>query len=88
MKKTFLYRAKINKATENNCIIWLDICRKLCNLALEQKISVYKQYGKSISKYEQDKQLVELKKDFLEFKQIGSQCPQRESPGFGRGECQ
>jgi len=76
MKKSFLYRAKISKATESNCILWLDTCRKLYNLALEQRINIYKQYGKSITGYDQSKQLVGLKKSFTEFKLINAQCLQ------------
>ncbi|MFH1452405.1 MAG: transposase, partial [Armatimonadota bacterium] len=76
MKKTFLYRAKINKATEDNCRKWLEACRILYNAALEQRILVYNQHKKSISVYEQMKQLVELKVVFPEFKLIGSQVLQ------------
>ena len=76
MRKTYLYRAKINKATEANCNQWLNVCRRLYNLALEQRISVYRQYRKSISLYEQMAQLPELKQAFPEFKLVGSQVLQ------------
>lgn len=76
MKKTYLYKAKINNHTEANCNQWLNICRTLYNLALEQRISVFRQYRKSISVYEQMLQLPELKEAFPEFKIAGSQCLQ------------
>lgn len=76
MRKTFQYRAIINKQTEANCLQWLEICRILYNLALEQRISIYRQYGKSISYFTQQKQLPELKREFLEFKAIGAQVLQ------------
>ncbi|MDP6685834.1 MAG: helix-turn-helix domain-containing protein, partial [Candidatus Omnitrophota bacterium] len=76
MRKTYLYKAKITKKTAANCNQWLDICRTLYNLALEQRVSIFRQYKKSISVYEQMEQLPELKKAFPEFKIVGSQCLQ------------
>lgn len=61
MRKTYLYRAKISKQTEGKCLEWLNLCRKLYNLALEEKIYAYKNFGKSISLYEQSAQLPKLK---------------------------
>ncbi len=76
MRKTFLYRAKINKQTEANCNQWLNLCRRLYNQSLEQRIKTYKEEGKSVFVYEQMSQLPELKKTFHEFKIVGSQCLQ------------
>ena len=76
MRKTYLYRAKINKQTEANCNQWLNLCRRLYNQSLEQRIKTYKEEGKSVSVYEQMSQLSELKKTFHEFKIVGSQCLQ------------
>ena len=76
MRKTYLYRAKINKQTKTNCEQWLDLCRRLYNQSLEQRIKAYKEEGKSISVYKQMSQLPELKKTFPEFKIVGSQCLQ------------
>ena len=76
MRRTFLYRAKLNKATEANCNQWLETCRILYNLALDQRISIYKQHGKSISAVTQMSQLPELKEAYPEFKAVGSQCMQ------------
>ncbi len=76
MRRTYQYRAKISKQTEKNCLEWLELCRTLYNLALEQRISIYRQYGKTISANEQKKQLPELKMAFPEFKTVGSQVLQ------------
>ena len=76
MRRTFQYRAIINKETESNCLHWLTLCRILYNLALEQKISIYRQYEKSISCIDQKNQLPELKAGFPEFKTVGSQVLQ------------
>jgi len=76
MKKTFQYRAIINKQTETKCNQWLETCRILYNLALEQRISIYRQYRKSISCIDQKNQLPDLKKEFFEFKAVGSQVLQ------------
>jgi len=76
MRKTFLYKARINKQTEANCNQWLETCRILYNLALDQRISTYRQYRISVSVYEQMGQLTDLKKAYPEFKAVGSQCLQ------------
>lgn len=76
MRKTFQYRAKINKETEANALDWLDKCRTIYNLALEQRVMLYKQWKANISCYDQEKELTELKKQFPEFKVVDAQCLQ------------
>ena len=76
MRKTFQYRAKINKQTEANCLQWLETCCILYNLALEQRINAYRQDKKSITCITQKNQLPDLKKEFPEFKIVGSQVLQ------------
>src|SRR5271169_4330142 len=76
MRKTFLYKAKINRQTEANCSQWLETCRSLYNLALDQRISVYRQHRISVSAVSQMAQLPELKEAFPEFREVGSQCLQ------------
>lgn len=73
MRKTFLYRAKINKQTESNCNRWLDICRDVYNSALNQRIDRFKETGKSLSCYDQIYQLPSIKKNFPEIKIVNSQ---------------
>ena len=76
MYKSFRYKAKISKTTEKTCFRWLDLCRTLYNAALEQKMTNYKQFGKSMTTFDQIKQLPEMKREFTEFKEIDSGCLQ------------
>jgi putative transposase len=76
MRKSFQYRAILNQQAETNALCWLELCRTLYNVALEQRISVYKQSKKSISLYDQQSQLPELKEVYPEFAKVGSQCLQ------------
>lgn len=76
MRKTFKYRAKINKETEANAFKWLELCRILYNLMLERRIKQYKGNGKSISYFTQCNSLPQLKKDRPEFKIINAQTLQ------------
>jgi len=74
MWHSFKYRAKLSKETEANCNQWIEQCRILYNLALEQRISVYDQSKKSVSYFSQSGELPELRKAFPEFKQVDAQC--------------
>ncbi len=76
MRRTYLYRAKISKQTEANCNHWLGLCCNIYNQSLEQRIKAYKEEGKSISVYNQMKQLPALRKYSPEFKAVGSQVLQ------------
>jgi len=76
MYKCYKYRAKINRETEKNATEWLELCRQLYNLCLEHRRDIYRQHKESISCYDQIKQLPDLKKEFPEFKQVGSQVLQ------------
>jgi len=76
MKKTFKYRAKINKQSEANAKQWLDLCRYLYNSCLEQRINSYKTTGKGITANQQMVQLPPLKTKQVEYKQVNSQTLQ------------
>jgi len=76
MKKSFKYRIEANSQTIKNTITWLDLCRNLYNAALEQRITTYRHNHKSISRYDQNKELPGLKEAFPEYKVVGSQCLQ------------
>jgi len=76
MKKTYKFRAYINQATEKQTNIVLELCRQVYNLCLSQRINAWKLHRKSISKFDQIKQLPELKQYYPEFKQIPSQSLQ------------
>ena len=71
--KTYKFRAYPNKATEAQTINVLELCRQVYNLALEQRIMIYKQSKKSLSCYDQHLQLSEFKKEFTQFKKVPSQ---------------
>ncbi|HRR95409.1 MAG TPA: helix-turn-helix domain-containing protein, partial [Candidatus Ratteibacteria bacterium] len=57
MKKTFKYRIKTNKKILTDTDEVLNLCRVLYNLCLEQRINAWKYHKKSISCYDQIKQL-------------------------------
>ncbi|MFA5790778.1 MAG: transposase [Caldisericia bacterium] len=76
MKKTFKYHIKANNTTIQSAEKVVDLCRILYNLCLEQRIFVWKHYQKSISKFEQMKQLVSLKAVFPDFNNVPSQTLQ------------
>ena len=76
MKKTYKYRLLANQQVFQTADNWLELCRRLYNTALEQKITVYKQNKSSLSAYTQMGQLPELKDAFPEYKLVGSQVLQ------------
>lgn len=76
MKKTFKYRLEAAPQTFQQAGYWLELCRRLYNTALEQRIAIYRQNKGSISCFSQIKQLPELKMAFPEYKEIGSQALQ------------
>lgn len=76
MRRTFQYRVQLSGETEAHCFNWIERCRKLYNLSLEQRITIYQQSKVSLSCYDQINQLPELKEAFPEFAQVGSQCLQ------------
>lgn len=76
MRKTFKYRLQGNSKTFEKAEIWIDLCRKLYNIALEQRISIYRQnHGRTYS-YAQMRQLPELKVAFPEYKEVNGQVLQ------------
>ncbi len=60
--KTYKFKLKLTKKQENTCKSWINSCRSLYNLALNERIMVYEMRKKSVSKYDQYNQLPELKK--------------------------
>ena len=76
MIKTYKYRLQPNKEQEILLNSSFEICRLLYNLALEQRISSFKQFNKSLNYFSQANQLKELKTEFPEFKNIHSQVLQ------------
>ncbi len=76
MRKTFLYEARVSQKTTANAAAWIETCRTLYNVALDQRKSAYRQFRKTITCYDQCNELPDLKKEFPEFKAVGSQVLQ------------
>ena len=77
MRKSFTYKARINSMTRDKAELWLDLCCRLYNAALEQRIIVYRQDRIFVHKFAQMKELPNLKKEFPEFGEVGSQVLQQ-----------
>jgi putative transposase len=76
MRKTYKYRLLGNKQTFIKADEWLMLCQRLYNVALEQRISIYRQRKETISCYSQINQLPELRAEFPEYADVGSQVLQ------------
>mgnify|MGYP006361897665 FL=1 len=70
--KTYKFKLKLTKKQENTCESWINSCRSLYNLALNERIMVYEMRKKSVSKYDQYNQLPDLKKQFPWFGEVYS----------------
>lgn len=73
MIKSFQYRIYSNNQTLQRADNWLGLCQRLYNIALEQRISLYRQDKTFISLYSQINQLPELRSHFPEYHKVGSQ---------------
>lgn len=76
MRKTYKFKAKLSKTAANNALKWISLCQKVYNLALEQRITTYKNHGISLSTFDQNNELPEFKKAFPEFAQVNAQTLQ------------
>lgn len=74
--KTYKYRLQANQATFGNAEHWLNLCRRLYNVALEQRITAYKSCHKTISCYGQINELPALKVEYTEYRDIDAQVLQ------------
>jgi len=61
MIRSFKYRLHPNPRQDQTLGSWLLQCCEIYNAALEQRIAFYKSRGRSITKYEQQTQLTELR---------------------------
>ncbi len=64
LHRTYKYKLKLTKAQEQTCESWINTCRYIYNVALEERITSYKECKKSVSKFDQYNQLPQIKKDF------------------------
>ncbi len=69
MRRTFKYKIIPIANTEQMALRWLDLCRNLYNCSLEAKISNWRD-GRSISCFDQQKELPEIKKSFPEYSEV------------------
>lgn len=76
MIKSYKYRIYPNDSQIKKFENHLYLCRYLYNSSLEERISFYKKYKKSLSCYEQIKSLPDIKEIFPEYKNIFSQVLQ------------
>ncbi len=59
--KTYKYKLKLNKTQEKTVQGWIHTCRAVYNLALDTKIYAYKSNKKSLSCYDLQKQVTEMR---------------------------
>src|SRR3990167_2114699 len=72
MKRTYKYRLYPTEAQVVVLDRWLWLCRRLYNACLEQRIAAYQMQRKSLSRFTQDHELVDLKSGCPEFREIGA----------------
>lgn len=75
-RKAFKYRIYPNKEQEQKLFWTLARCRELYNAALTERKEAYRMAGKSISYYEQKRDLPDIKVLQPEYKAIHSQVLQ------------
>lgn len=63
--KTYKFKLKPTEKQILRMDSWIHTCRNIYNIALQERIEVYKAVKKSVSQYEQYNQLPQIKKEFL-----------------------
>jgi len=77
MMLSYKYRIYPNDIQRKALDSTFGFCRSLYNCALEERISYYKKYGKSLSYNSQSKELLEIKECFSEAEAVYSQTLQQ-----------
>lgn len=72
-KRSFKYRLLCNQLTSQKVDDWIELCRNLYNASLEQRVSVYKRNKKTLSFYDQRREIPELKETFVEYEEMDTQ---------------
>ena len=72
LRKTYKYKLKPTPEQERQLERVLWHCRRLYNTALEQRITLYRQRGVTLSGYEQEAELKDLRADMPEYAAIHS----------------
>ena len=62
--KTYKYKLKPSNKQEKEMVSWINSCRFIYNVALEERNTAYTELKHSVSKYDQYNQLPFIKKDF------------------------
>jgi len=76
MRKAYKFRLSPNMQQEEKLFWTLNRCRELYNAALSERKDAYRMAGKSISYYEQKRDLPEIKEIRPEYSDIHSQVLQ------------
>ena len=76
MIKTYKYKLKLNKTQSQRLEQWLGVTRLIYNTALSVKVEAYKKAGKNVTRFDLQKELPEIKKEFPWVKDVNSQSLQ------------
>lgn len=76
MLKAFKYRLYPTKPQIKDLERTLELCRQLYNAALQERRDAYKKAKKTISAYEQNNHLPEIREEIPEYKRVHSQVLQ------------
>ena len=76
MIKTYKYKLKLNKSQSERLEQWLGVTRLIYNTALSVKIEAYRKLGKTVTRFDLQKELPEIKKEFEWVKDVNSQSLQ------------
>ncbi len=76
MLKAFKYRLYPTKPQERDLERTLSLCRQLYNAALQERRDAYRKAGKSLSFYEQNRWLPQIRAELPEYKGVHSQVLQ------------
>jgi putative transposase len=72
LRKTFTYKLKPTPELERELERVLMLCRHLYNVALEQRITAWQRRRVSVSRYEQEAELKDIRAEFPEYAAIHS----------------
>jgi putative transposase len=72
LRKTFKYKLAPTPTQERELARVLGLCRWLYNAALEQRIAAYRRAGVSLSRYQQEAELKDIRADMPEYAAIHS----------------
>lgn len=77
MNRSYKYRIYANQETLSKAEAWLESCRRLYNLCLEQRIYAWRRLRRSTNWCRQSRELTELRKEFPEFRKVNRDVQDR-----------